>query len=103
MLKSKDKIMGIGYWNTEVVIGLVFIILKLTGQLDWHWIYITAPIWISPNLYLLGAALFVMYDKLSDLMLIKNQNKFEKQVQMQLQNHFQKQKKQYEDYCGNEK
>jgi hypothetical protein len=98
MLKSKDKLCGYRY--TEVVIGLVFIILKLTEQLDWHWIYITAPIWISPTFFLLGAALFVMYENLSDLMLIKNQNKFEKQVQMELQNHFQKQ---YKDCWGNEK
>ena len=37
------------------VLGVVFIILKLTGYIDWSWWWVTAPIWIS---FLLSAILF---------------------------------------------
>ena len=37
------------------VLGVVFIILKLTGYIDWSWWWVTAPIWIS---FLLSLVLF---------------------------------------------
>lgn len=30
-----------------VVVFIVFLILKLTGLIDWSWWWVTAPLWIS--------------------------------------------------------
>ena len=30
--------------NLAVLLTVVFVILKLTGQTDWHWIYVFMPI-----------------------------------------------------------
>ncbi len=29
------------------VLAIVFIVLKLTGEIDWSWWWVLAPIWIS--------------------------------------------------------
>ena len=35
--------------NTNVsvsdLLGIAFIVLKLCGVIDWHWAWVTAPIW----------------------------------------------------------
>jgi hypothetical protein len=33
---------GIGFFG---LLGIVFIVLKLTGFIDWSWWWVTAPIW----------------------------------------------------------
>lgn len=38
-----------------LVLGFVFITLKLCGVISWPWIWVTAPIWIAPAAILLGA------------------------------------------------
>lgn len=30
-----------------VLLFLVFLVLKLTGEIDWSWWWITAPLWIA--------------------------------------------------------
>jgi len=29
------------------VLGVVFVTLKLTGHIDWSWVYVTMPFWIG--------------------------------------------------------
>jgi hypothetical protein len=33
---------GIGFFG---LLGIAFILLKLTGTIDWSWWWITAPLW----------------------------------------------------------
>jgi hypothetical protein len=33
---------GIGFFG---LLGIVFIVLKLTGVIDWSWWWVTAPLW----------------------------------------------------------
>ena len=33
--------------TSESVLTIVFIILKLTGVIDWAWVWVLSPIWIS--------------------------------------------------------
>ena len=33
---------GIG---TSELLGIIFIVLKLTGHIDWSWWWVTAPLW----------------------------------------------------------
>lgn len=38
------------------LLGLLFIALKLTHQIDWSWWWVTAPFWALPGIFLLIAA-----------------------------------------------
>jgi hypothetical protein len=40
---------GIGFWG---LLGIVFITLKLTGYIDWPWIWVLCPLWIGPAFFL---------------------------------------------------
>lgn len=33
------------------VLTIVFIVLKLTGHIDWSWVWVLAPLWISFGLF----------------------------------------------------
>lgn len=35
---------GIGCFTA---LGLIFIVLKLTGNIDWSWLWVLAPFWIG--------------------------------------------------------
>ena len=48
--KNKITVSG-GTFN--LILFLVFLILKLTGTIDWSWWWITAPLWIPVGLVLL--------------------------------------------------
>lgn len=47
------------------VLTLVFVILKLTGVIDWSWWWVLSPIWIPFSLVFvifLVATLFIMFN-----------------------------------------
>ncbi|MCC2653322.1 MAG: hypothetical protein K0Q60_3488 [Microvirga sp.] len=46
---------GVGFIG---LLTIVFITLKLTGVIDWSWLWVLAPIWISAlvGIVLIGAA-----------------------------------------------
>lgn len=41
------------------ILGVAFIVLKLTGVIDWSWWWVTAPFW-SPIALLIGIIIFVL-------------------------------------------
>lgn len=41
------------------VLFIVFLVLKLTGLIDWSWWWVTAPLWIPLALGLAVVAVFV--------------------------------------------
>lgn len=41
-----------------LILFLIFLILKLTGNIDWSWWWVTAPLWIPPA-FVLGVAILV--------------------------------------------
>ena len=45
--------MQIGFFS---LLGLVFIVLKLTNVIDWSWWWVTCPFWIGT-----AVAIFFMY------------------------------------------
>lgn len=49
---SKEKASG-GGLGIGGVLAVVFIVLKLVGVIDWSWVWVLAPIWISAGLVLL--------------------------------------------------
>jgi len=40
---------GIGFTG---LLTIVFIVLKLLGKIDWAWIWVLSPLWISTALFL---------------------------------------------------
>lgn len=52
MIKEIEE--AVIYMLTPVVIFLFFLLLKLTGTIDWTWIWITSPLWIGAGLALIN-------------------------------------------------
>lgn len=46
--------MQIGFFG---LLGLVFIVLKLTGYIAWSWVWVLAPLWIG---FALAAGILIM-------------------------------------------
>ena len=42
-----NKIRNKGTCGLGTILGIVFIVLKLTGHITWPWIWVTSPIWIE--------------------------------------------------------
>lgn len=51
--EERKKERGIRYLSVKVLF-FMFLYLKLTGQIDWSWWWITAPLWIVATLACLG-------------------------------------------------
>jgi hypothetical protein len=43
--------------SLDVILFVVFLILKLTGHIDWSWLWVTSPPWI-PFAIVLGFMIF---------------------------------------------
>lgn len=52
MSKSSNSA-GNGGLGVCSVVGIVFVILKLTGVIDWSWVWVLSPFWIGIILRLL--------------------------------------------------
>ena len=52
-MASKSSSSGIGLTG---VLFVVFLVLKLTGNIDWSWWWVTSPLWIP---LALGACIFL--------------------------------------------
>jgi hypothetical protein len=50
--------MQVGFLGT---LGLIFITLKLTGVIDWAWIWVLSPLWIVAILVLLVVLIGFVY------------------------------------------
>ena len=50
--------MQVGFLGT---LGLIFITLKLTGVIDWAWIWVLSPLWIVVILVLLVVSIGFIY------------------------------------------
>jgi hypothetical protein len=54
-VKVKSSGMGIG-----TILFLIFMTLKLTGDIDWSWWWVTAPLWIPLVGFLVFAGIAVV-------------------------------------------
>lgn len=57
MSKNAQGSSGVGLAGVLLV---VFIVLKLTGLIDWDWVWVLAPAWISLCVFLLVFVLIVL-------------------------------------------
>ena len=64
MQKDKEvKTVGLGFVDA---LTLLFIALKLTGQIDWNWIWVLSPIWISISFLAVLAVLILLIGRIID-------------------------------------
>jgi energy-coupling factor transporter transmembrane protein EcfT len=49
---------GSGGLGLGTVLFVVFLVLKLTGNIDWPWIWVFAPLWIGFILFLISVLVF---------------------------------------------
>lgn len=49
------------------ILGVVFVVLKLTGTIDWSWVWVLSPWWITLSLalgfFMLGAVITLFSKK----------------------------------------
>lgn len=50
---------GIGFLG---VLFIAFLVLKLTGYIDWSWWWITSPLWGPVALLLFGLIVYITYE-----------------------------------------
>lgn len=60
MKDNKASRGGLGFAD---VLTIVFIILKLCGVIDWSWVWVLSPLWISLILLVIVIGVIVMLDK----------------------------------------
>ncbi len=66
MQKDKEvKTVGLGFVDA---LTLLFIALKLTGQIDWNWIWVLSPIWISISFLAVLAIVILLIGRIIDRM-----------------------------------
>ena len=66
MQKDKEvKTVGLDFVDA---LTLLFIALKLTGQIDWNWIWVLSPIWISISFLAVLAIVILLIGRLIDRM-----------------------------------
>ena len=66
MQKDKEvKTVGLGFVDA---LSLLFIALKLTGQIDWNWIWVLSPIWISISFLAVLAIVILLIGRIVDRM-----------------------------------
>lgn len=53
--KNNDKGMKL-----DMVLLVIFIVLKLTGVIDWSWLWVLSPLWISIGLTIIIGLLYII-------------------------------------------
>lgn len=53
-------------FSFEFVLFVVFLVLKLTGTIDWSWLWVTSPLWISLAVFIIALAIYGLWDWLTN-------------------------------------
>jgi hypothetical protein len=61
MGKNNTSSGGLGFGS---ILFFIFLVLKLTGSIDWSWWWVTSPLWIPFALILLVLGLSLLFDKI---------------------------------------
>ena len=52
---------GMGFIS---ILTLIFIVLKLTNNIDWSWLWVLSPLWISTILFIIILAIIMIGGRL---------------------------------------
>lgn len=58
MSKNSGSSSGIGFFG---LLTIVFVVLKLVGVIDWKWVWVLCPLWISAALVVICLAIYIAY------------------------------------------
>jgi hypothetical protein len=58
-MKTEPTEITVFNMNLEVILFVVFLVLKLTKTIDWSWWWVTSPLWIPVLVWVLILALGV--------------------------------------------
>ena len=50
--------------STLGLLGVAFVVLKLTGYIDWSWIWVTLPFWIGIPIFIVILILAAIIDSI---------------------------------------
>lgn len=77
-MENKEKVIYKGISFTGLL-GILFIALKLTGFIDWSWIWVLAPLWIGwaiCALAVIGIGIWILIViKKTDKEIVENEQK----------------------------
>lgn len=57
---GETKVVRSGGISLSSILGVVFIVLKLTGVISWSWVWVLAPFWIPLALVVLILAIIIV-------------------------------------------
>jgi len=57
---SEEKKVSSGGLGLASVLGIIFIVLKLVGVINWSWIWVLSPFWIGFALWLFFVILIAL-------------------------------------------
>ena len=57
---GETKVVRSGGVSLTSILGVVFIVLKLTGVISWSWVWVLAPFWIPLALVVLILAIIII-------------------------------------------
>ena len=46
-MKNNEKKTKVKFPSLSTILGVVFIVLKLCGVIEWSWVWVLAPFWIG--------------------------------------------------------
>ena len=46
-MKNNEKKAKVKFPSLSTILGILFIVLKLYGVIDWAWVWVLAPFWIG--------------------------------------------------------
>lgn len=58
---NKDTNISAGNGWFFPTLTIVFIVLKLTGQIDWSWLWVLSPLWLPLSLIVLVLVVFAIF------------------------------------------
>lgn len=57
---GETKVVKSGGVSLSTILGVIFIVLKLTGVISWSWVWVLAPFWIPLALIVLILAIIII-------------------------------------------
>ena len=60
-MSNKKGTSSAGGISTLGMLGVAFVVMKLTGYIDWSWWYVTMPFWGGIALVIAGFLIFILY------------------------------------------
>ena len=59
-MSNQEKKAKVKFPSLGTILGILFIVLKLCGVIDWAWVWVLAPFWISAIIVILTLVFVTM-------------------------------------------